>query len=175
MARRITLSLVDQAMKTANLASQVELIKVAPEPLSTEDLSKLWTAFGGKFRPSAGYSATVVLIESTAPIYSALPVTQQPNLLVMQFAEPTITAVTPQFVTWTPNPLSVTLTGTNLTTPGAEAVFSNNQSAQQTPQQVRNHPSEATVTLPVLPAGMNTLQIVQHADVGAPPPKSVGQ
>ena len=57
---------VDSALATAELANQVEMIKVTPEPLTTEDLSKLWTAFGGKFRPSAGYEATVVLIESTA-------------------------------------------------------------------------------------------------------------
>ncbi|MUL63103.1 hypothetical protein BOO86_01390 [Mycobacterium sp. CBMA 234] len=164
---------IDKAMASAKLDAQVEMIKVTPEPLTTEDLSKLWTAFGGKFRPSAGYSATVVLIESTAPIQSALPVTQPPNLLVVQFAEPMITAVTPQFVTWAPNPLSVKLTGTNLMVPGSVAEFSNNLGAPQTPLPVGNGASQATVTLPALPAGMNTVQIVQHAAIGAPPPKTV--
>ena len=70
------------------------MIKVTPEPLSTDDLSKLWTAFGGKFRPSAGYEATVVLIESTATIQAALPVLSR-NLSVLPLLEPSITAVTP--------------------------------------------------------------------------------
>ena len=89
------LGAVDSALATAELADQVEMIKVTPEPLSTEDLSKLWTAFGGKFRPSAGYEATVVLIESTASFQTALRVRQPPNLLVVQFSEPTITSARP--------------------------------------------------------------------------------
>ena len=168
---------VDSALATSELAAQFEMIKVTPEPLTTEDLSKLWTAFGGKFRPSAGYAATVVLIESTAPIQSALPVTKPPNLLVVQFAEPTITAVIPLFVPWAPPPLVVTLVGTNLTAPGSLVVFTNNPASPQPPQPVGNGSSQATVTVPTtLPAGMNTLQIVQQAAIGAgPPPKTILQ
>jgi hypothetical protein len=169
-----SLNPVDSAMATADLAGQVEMIKVTPEPLSTEDLSKLWTAFGGKFRPSAGYEATVVLIESSAPIQSALPV-KAPNLLVMQFAEPTVTAVTPMLVTWAPNPLTLTLTGTNLTAAGSVVIFANNPGSPQPLQPVGDGSSQAQVTLPALPAGMNTLQIVQQAAIGAPPDKNIVQ
>jgi hypothetical protein len=164
---------VDSALATSELAAQVEMIKVSPEPLSTEDLSKLWTAFGGKFRPSAGYEATVVLIESNAAIQTALPVAT-PNLLVMQFAEPTISAVAPLFVQWT-TPLALTLTGTNLNAPGSLVVFTNNPGSPQPPQPVGNGSSQAVVTAPKLPAGMNTLKIVQQAAIGATPPKNVLQ
>lgn len=47
----------------SELAEQVEQIKITPEILSVEDLSKLWAAFGAKYRPTAAYKVTVVLIE----------------------------------------------------------------------------------------------------------------
>jgi Pvc16 N-terminal domain len=167
------LSQVDSALATAELADQVETIKVTPEPLNTEDLSKLWTAFGGKFRPSAGYEATVVLIESTASFQTALPVRQRPTPLVVQFSAPTVTAVTPQFLPWAAAPPTLTLTGTNLTSPGTVVVFANNPSEPQTPQPTGTSTTQVTVTVPTLPAGVNTLQVVQQMAVGASPVKNI--
>lgn len=62
------------ALTAADLADQVELIKLSPHPMNTEEMSKLWTAFQAKYRPSVAYQASVVLIESTLPTRSALPV-----------------------------------------------------------------------------------------------------
>lgn len=62
------------ALVASDLAEQMELVKVAPHHLNTEELSRLWTAFQAKFRPSAAYVATVVLIESREPTRSPLPV-----------------------------------------------------------------------------------------------------
>jgi hypothetical protein len=160
---------LDAALATAGLDGQVEMVKVTPEPLSTEDLSKLWTAFGGKFRPSAGYAATVVLIESKSPIEAAPPV-QTANVTALQLRQPNITAVTPTFVPWAPA-LSLTLTGTNLTGPGVVVVFDNNPTAPQTP--APNGKGGSTLTVPALPAGINTLRVVQQVAVGAPPAKNV--
>jgi len=165
------LSPLDTALATADLGDQVEMIKVMPEPLSTEDLSKLWTAFGGKFRPSAGYEATVVLIESTATVQAALPVLSR-NLSVLQLLQPSITAVTPLHLPWAAT-LSLTLTGTNLTGPGVAVVFDNNPAAPQVPQVLGSAGSEVTATVPALPAGINTLRVVQQVAVGAPPAKNV--
>jgi len=165
------LSPLDTALATADLGDQVEMIKVMPEPLSTEDLSKLWTAFGGKFRPSAGYEATVVLIESTATVQAALPVLSR-NLSVLQLLQPSITAVTPPHLPWAAT-LSLTLTGTNLTGPGVAVVFDNNPAAPQVPQVLGSAGSEVTATVPALPAGINTLRVVQQVAVGAPPAKNV--
>jgi uncharacterized protein DUF4255 len=165
------LSPLDTALATAGLADQVEMIKVTPEPLTTEDLSKLWTAFGGKFRPSAGYAATVVLIESTAPIQAALPVLSR-NLSVLPLLEPSISAVTPQYLPWA-STLSLTLTGTNLTGPGVAVIFDNNPTAPQNPQPLGPGGNAVTAAVPVLPAGLNTLRVVQQVVVGALPAKNV--
>lgn len=58
----------------AGLADQIEQIKLTPEPMSTEEISKLWAAFQASYRPSAAYRASVVLIEAAAPVRTPLPV-----------------------------------------------------------------------------------------------------
>lgn len=63
-----------RALSECGLADQVEQIKLVPDPLSSEEMSKLWTAVQSHYRPSAAYVATVVLIESTKPTRSTLPV-----------------------------------------------------------------------------------------------------
>lgn len=62
------------ALADADLHNQVERIRITPEPLSLEELSKLWTTFQTQYRISAVYEATVVLIESQRAVRAALPV-----------------------------------------------------------------------------------------------------
>jgi hypothetical protein len=52
----------------------METVKLTPLAMNTEEMSKLWTAFQAKYRPSVAYVATVVLIESELPAVAALPV-----------------------------------------------------------------------------------------------------
>ena len=63
-----------RALAASGLADQVELIKLVPEYLTGEDSSKLWSAIQSHFRPTAGYMASVVLIEANEPTRSPLPV-----------------------------------------------------------------------------------------------------
>jgi Pvc16 N-terminal domain len=167
------LSAVDGALATADLAGQVEMIKITPEALTTEDLSKLWTAFGEKFRPTVGYEATVVLIDSTTPAQSALPVTSR-NLAVFQLSEPSITGVSPMYLPWAAT-LSLTLTGANLTGQGTVVVFDNNPGAPQTPGPAGPGGTTITATVPALPAGINTLRVVRQVAIGAPPAKNTAE
>lgn len=62
------------ALAASDLADQIEQIKVTPVSLSTEDISKLWSAFQANYRPSVAYQVSVVLIESTRAAKSPLPV-----------------------------------------------------------------------------------------------------
>jgi len=62
------------ALVASDLADQVELIKISPHQMTTEEISKLWTAFQTKYRSSVAYHASVVLIQSKYPIRSPLPV-----------------------------------------------------------------------------------------------------
>jgi hypothetical protein len=58
----------------SDLADQVERIKITPDFLGTEELSKLWSATQAHLRPSAAYEASVVLIERRRAARSAPPV-----------------------------------------------------------------------------------------------------
>jgi hypothetical protein len=81
----------------ANLAEQLEALRITFEPMDTEELSRMWSATQASYRPSAGYEVSVVLIEATEPADSPLPVltrtvTATPALVPPY---PTITAVEP--------------------------------------------------------------------------------
>jgi uncharacterized protein DUF4255 len=61
-------------LRPSHLARQVEQIKVTPEPMGTEEISRLWSALQAKYRPTAAYQVSVVLIESGERRRATLPV-----------------------------------------------------------------------------------------------------
>jgi hypothetical protein len=63
-----------QALATCGLADQVEQIRLTPESLSTEEMSRIWTAVQSNYRPTTAYTASVVLIESAQPARAPVPV-----------------------------------------------------------------------------------------------------
>lgn len=63
-----------QALSAADVADQVELLKVTPAAMNSDEMSKLWSAIQTHYRPSAAYVVSVVLIEGTRPGRSPLPV-----------------------------------------------------------------------------------------------------
>jgi hypothetical protein len=62
------------ALLASDLADQVEQIKITPWAQGNDEMSKLWSAIQSKYRPSAAYMASVVLIEGTRPGVTPLPV-----------------------------------------------------------------------------------------------------
>ena len=64
----------DSDLKDSNLHEQIERIRITPQPLSLEELSKLWTVFQTNYRLSAAYQVSVILIESTRSARTPLPV-----------------------------------------------------------------------------------------------------
>lgn len=55
------------ALSIAELADRIGSIKLVPEFFSMEEASKLWSSLQTHYRPSAGYQASMVLIESRRP------------------------------------------------------------------------------------------------------------
>lgn len=86
-----------QAVGLTTLADQAELVKLTPEPLSAEEINRLWTAFQAHYRATASYLATVVLIRRQQPTHVSLPV-QTRNILVQPMEFPIIEDVTPGMV-----------------------------------------------------------------------------
>jgi len=63
-----------QAADATDLADQVEQLRITPATLSTEEMSKLWSALQAHYRPTAAYRVSVVLIQATRATRSAPPV-----------------------------------------------------------------------------------------------------
>jgi hypothetical protein len=48
----------------SNLAEQVEQISISPEFMSTEELSRMWSALQARYRPSVAYKVSAAVITS---------------------------------------------------------------------------------------------------------------
>jgi hypothetical protein len=58
----------------SNLHEQIERLRITLQPLTLEEMSKLWSPFQTQYRFSVAYQVSVVLIESTRPLKAPLPV-----------------------------------------------------------------------------------------------------
>lgn len=154
-----------QVLATAELADQVEQIKLSPTGMSSEEISRLWSAFQTHYRPTAAYYASVVLIESRRPAKSALPVRDR-RLLVLPFNRPVIETVAPQMALITD---LMTLQGQNLKGEIVRVRFGAGTLA--TPDLTTITNTQLTIALPTgLLAGVNTVQVVHLLDFGTGSP-----
>jgi hypothetical protein len=154
-------------LATAGLADQVELVKITPEPLNNEELSKLWTAFQAKYRSSAGYCVSLVLIQTEGSFRSALPVLSR-NVYALAVQQPVIELVEEQMLPFSAG-AAIHLRGQNLLSPDAVVRFGSGQ--EQVPDKLLSTGGRLTVPLPVLNAGLNSVQIVRKLVMGTPPPR----
>jgi hypothetical protein len=65
------------AFPGSELERQVERVRITLQPLSVEEISKLWTGFATQYRLSVAYQVSVALIESTQSVKTPLPVLTQ--------------------------------------------------------------------------------------------------
>ncbi len=97
-----------KALAASGLEHQIERIRITPDVLSSEELTKLWSATLSNFRPSTTYRASVVLIQTDEPARAPLPVLSRGRVVpgqprdpgvdvqaTMEPAVPTLTAVVP--------------------------------------------------------------------------------
>jgi hypothetical protein len=62
------------ALPGSDLDQQLERVRITPDTVTAEEMSRLWTTFQTQYRVSAAYQASVVLIESTLAARTPLPV-----------------------------------------------------------------------------------------------------
>ena len=163
-----------RALSTSELAEQVEQIKITPVVLSTEELSKLWAAFQAKYRPTAAYKATVVLIESKKSTKPALPV-QARNIYLIPFHQPLIEKIHSQSA---PEEAIVEnqkiLAGYHLIIEGkqlkGDVVRVIISGSEITPDPVNINDNQISVELPSdLSAGIQGVQVIHQILMGSPP------
>jgi hypothetical protein len=138
----------------STLAEQIELLRITPAVLTTQEIYNLWTAFQAAYRPSAAFQVSVVVIQDTQPFTSALPV-QAPAVLALPLPPPVITGVSPVMI---PAGQVLTISGTALVapTPG-DTVVTFDSGTPVTPD---IQGSQVLVTLPsTLAAGTHLVQV----------------
>jgi hypothetical protein len=65
---------IESALNGEEVGDQLERIRITPEPLTLDEMSKLWSSFQTEYRMSTAYQATVVLIEGDRTSPTPLPV-----------------------------------------------------------------------------------------------------
>ncbi|HEV7310307.1 DUF4255 domain-containing protein [Ensifer sp.] len=63
-----------QGRVAADLADQIEQVKIAPHFLQSDELARFWSAMQSRYRVSMAYQVSTVLIQSRLPAAAALPV-----------------------------------------------------------------------------------------------------
>ena len=155
---------ISDAFAISVLQDQVERVRITAQPLSTEEMYKLWATFQTQYRISAAYEVAVVLIESKRPKRTTLPV-RAPNILVSTFRHPMIDEITPQIAF--PGD-TLTINGQNLKSDGVKLRFST------PPDHAPDTISDGRLTFVIPPtttlrAGVNTVQVAQDFPLGVPP------
>jgi hypothetical protein len=155
----------------SDLADQMELVKIVPENLGTEELSRLWSAFQANFRPTAAFQATVVLLQSQKPARAALPVRERISF-VTPLHRPKIETV--QDSTDPRAPITsiskIVLRGSGLRAP-ATSVRLGEVSWTPDPAQVGDESIGVDLSIPAfadLRAGIQGAQVVQTVSLGDP-------
>ncbi len=149
-----------QALSGSELADQFEQIRITPEPISLDEMSRLWAGIQSHYRLSTAYLATAVLIERRRSYRSAPPVVRR-NLAVRASRRAEILSVSPQLAL--PG-ATLTVHGRNLRADIVRAQFSTGPVivplANVTPERL-------TVAAPAgLLAGVNTIQVEHPVDFG---------
>ena len=146
------------ALTAIDLADQIELIKISPVFLTTEELSKMWTAMQARYRPSMAYIASVVLIQadnlgrSAPPVLKRGPNDTGPAALAAPF--PTLAGVRPALSELLPAMRlgdDLLITGSNLDDSGAITAVFENTRAQLSPEIgsiASDSPSKLTIHIP---------------------------
>lgn len=156
-----------QQFVAADLAEQVEQIKIIPQSMSTEEMSKLWTALQTAYRPTAAYQISVVLIESKRPVKPTLPVRER-ILKVVPFQRPTIDSIESDAGADVPIVANdnVIIRGQQLRGEITNVVING---AVVTPTAANMTDGEITISLPpMLRAGLQSVQVVHQVDLGKP-------
>ncbi len=68
------LSSADITMPGSDVENQIDRIRITMQPLTIEELYRLWTGFQTQYRLSVSYEVSVILIESSRAVSTPLPV-----------------------------------------------------------------------------------------------------
>lgn len=152
----------------SDLDKQIERVRITLQPLSLEEISKLWSGLVTQYRLSVGYEVSVMLIDSTQPKKAPLPVLKR-KVLSQGSLVPTLPTLSqiqfPNFQTCARLGDPLVLTGSNLNGTNVAVVFNHDLwTAPVTIPAPGGTGTTVNVTIPnsptVWPAGFYTLSLL---------------
>ena len=161
-------------MSAADLADQMELIKISPAYLSTEELSKMWTAMQARYRPTMAYTVSVVLIQGGESAKAAPPVLKRgkedtgPVATAAPF--PTLTRARPAASELLPAMRlgdDILVIGTNLDSQAGVTILFENEKAQLTTEITPAVPPSSDSTVVHVPAISDDLNAMSGWAIGS--------
>ncbi|HTF08853.1 MAG TPA: DUF4255 domain-containing protein, partial [Asanoa sp.] len=172
----VTLALGEYAGETstaflghADLADQVELVKLAPATVSLEELGRLWPALGAGYRLGLTYVATVVVLEADVAARTALPVRSR-TVGVAPVGRPQLDSAVPPAGTAIATGTTLELRGSGLRGPGL-AVLAGSVELAPAPGARADHLSVTLVD--AVAAGVRGLQVIHRTPAGPGGPARV--
>lgn len=160
-------------LEISGLSEQIEQIKISPDVLSTEEMTRLWNSFGARHRYCFFYKVTAVLLEKQRPTRVVLPV-ERALLKVVQFAPPIITALKSRT---DPSALIIAnqtiLLSSQLVIEGTQLLGETTEvfiGGERITTFVRASNTEIIVDLPqILEAGLQSVRIIHKIALSDPP------
>jgi len=156
---------IKDALIDNDLHQQIEKVRIVPQPLSLEEMSKLWTIFQAPYRISAAYEVSVVLIDSKKLAKAPLPVLTigppLPDPLAGIIVQPSLPIVLPTATLLdlkTQGQESSTQLGDIITLSGHHLVFDDNSPGNTSVKLVLKHKLLA-VAKEIIPAQATANQI----------------
>jgi hypothetical protein len=162
---------IPPAIAASGIDEQVELIRISPEAISSEEMSRMWSALDAQYRLSMAYKVSVAFIESALSPGTALPATRRTITFI-----PTLGAhLSSVSAEGSTNPVLTmadiaVIEGTGLATEGLSLRFGD---IAHTPASDQARPNIITLPLgdlatPPLP-GLVPLRAVISPELGDPP------
>ncbi len=152
---------------------QIENLRITPQPLTLDEVSKMWTVFQTPFRISVAYQVSAVLIESKRPRKAALPV-RKALVYALPYRAPSIESIAPQRIL---SQGAITINGRNLKGQVTRVRFMIDRDHEILSEVDSVKSDQIIATLPKeLLAGVNTVEVVHDLELGEekPPEKHKG-
>lgn len=162
-------------LKQSDLASAVDLVKLTPEHLSTEEMSKIWSVlFQIPYVLSVSYVASVVLVDASVTPATPLPVTSR-GVYSLAGLRPVVDSVIVRSDELNaayapPSPIvsgsALAVRGSNFSGDDVHVLFGD---VDVTIPTANNAGNRIAVTLPAMAAGVTGVQVLQRVAMGTPP------
>jgi hypothetical protein len=162
-------------LDSADLGEQPELVKLSPQVLTLEELSRLWGILGPHYLLSVAYTATVVVLEAQVSPRTAMPVLQR-SLEVAPLDRPQLRSVGPT------DPSQRVVEGTTLHLRGSglhgQVTIVELAGSELVPVGSVTNQDVEVVVGPSVPAGVQAVQVVHRERAGppgSPPPRTLAR